>query len=105
MAEKLTRLTQIQLHLVAENYTIRSSRYRRPVRKLLDTPSYCGSGGIADALASAASRPGHFTSEITVPGIQWIGGSVGPRAGLDAVEKRKITSLPPPGVEPRSPSQ
>jgi hypothetical protein len=43
MAAKLTRLTHkiaIQLHLVVENCTICSSRSRRPVRKLLDTPSY-----------------------------------------------------------------
>jgi hypothetical protein len=43
MESKLTRLTHkiaIQLHLVAEGYTICSSRSRRPVRKLLDTPSY-----------------------------------------------------------------
>jgi hypothetical protein len=43
MAAKLTRLTHkiaIQLHLVAENCTICSSRSRRPVRKLMDTPSY-----------------------------------------------------------------
>jgi hypothetical protein len=43
MAAKLTRLTHkiaIQLHLVAESFTICSSRSRRPVRKLLDTPSY-----------------------------------------------------------------
>jgi len=43
MAAKLTRLTHkiaIQLHLVAESYTICSSRSRRPVRRLLDTPSY-----------------------------------------------------------------
>jgi hypothetical protein len=42
MAAKLTRLTYkitIQLHLVAESCTICSSRSRRPVRKLLDTPS------------------------------------------------------------------
>jgi hypothetical protein len=41
MAAKLTRLTHkiaMQLHLVAESYTICSSRSRRPVRKLLDTP-------------------------------------------------------------------
>jgi len=30
----------IQLHLVAESCTICNSRSRRPVRKLLDTPSY-----------------------------------------------------------------
>jgi hypothetical protein len=43
MAAKLARLTNkvvIQLHLVEESYTICSSRARRPVRKLLDTPSY-----------------------------------------------------------------
>jgi hypothetical protein len=43
MAAKLTKLTHkiaIQLHLVAEGCTICSSRSRRPVRKLLDTPSY-----------------------------------------------------------------
>jgi hypothetical protein len=43
MAVKLTRLTHkvaIQLHLVAEGCTICSSHSRRPVRKLLDIPSY-----------------------------------------------------------------
>jgi len=43
MAAKLTRLTHkiaIQLHVVAESCTICSSRSRRPVQKLLDTPSY-----------------------------------------------------------------
>jgi hypothetical protein len=42
MAAKLTRLTHkiaIQLHLVAENCTICSSRSRQAVRKLLDMPS------------------------------------------------------------------
>jgi hypothetical protein len=43
MAAKLTRMTHkiaIQLHLVAESCTICSSRSRRSVRKVLDTPSY-----------------------------------------------------------------
>jgi hypothetical protein len=43
MAAKLTRLTHkiaIQLHLMAESCTTCSSRSRRPVRKLLDTPSH-----------------------------------------------------------------
>jgi hypothetical protein len=43
MAAKLARLTHkvsIQLHLLAESCTICSSRSRRPVRKLFDTPSY-----------------------------------------------------------------
>jgi len=43
MVAKFTTLTQkiaIQLHLVAESCTICSSGSRRPVLKLLDTPSY-----------------------------------------------------------------
>jgi hypothetical protein len=43
MTAKLTRLTHevaIQMHLVAEICTICSSPSGRPVRKLLDTPSY-----------------------------------------------------------------
>jgi hypothetical protein len=43
MEAKLTRLTHkiaIQMHLVVKSCTICSSRYRRPVRKLLDIPSY-----------------------------------------------------------------
>jgi hypothetical protein len=43
MAAELTRLTHkiaIHLHPVAESFTICSSRSRRPVRKLLDKPSY-----------------------------------------------------------------
>jgi hypothetical protein len=43
MAAKLTRLTHkitIELHLMTESCTICSSRSRRTVRKLLDTPSY-----------------------------------------------------------------
>jgi hypothetical protein len=46
---KLTTLTlkiAIQLHLVAESCTICSSRSRRPVRKLLDTPSYLNNSQI-----------------------------------------------------------
>jgi hypothetical protein len=43
IAAKLPRLTHkiaIQLHLGAESCNVCSSRSRRPVRKLLDTPSY-----------------------------------------------------------------
>jgi hypothetical protein len=43
MEAKLTRLTHkiaIQLYLVAESCTICSPRAKRPVRKLLDTPTY-----------------------------------------------------------------
>jgi hypothetical protein len=41
---KLTRVTHkiaTQLHLAAESCTICISHSRQPVRKLLDTPSYC----------------------------------------------------------------
>jgi len=43
MAAKLVRMTHkiaIQLNLVGESCSIYSSRSRRPLRKLLDTPSY-----------------------------------------------------------------
>jgi len=43
MTAKLTRLTHkiaIQLHLRAVSCTTCGSRSRRPVRELLDTPSY-----------------------------------------------------------------
>jgi hypothetical protein len=38
----------------------------------------------------SASRPGRFTLKYRAPGTHWIEGWVGPRAGLDAVAKRKI---------------
>jgi hypothetical protein len=37
----------------------------------------------------AASRPGWFILRENVQGTHWTGGWVGPRADLDAVEKRK----------------
>jgi hypothetical protein len=40
----------------------------------------------------SASRPGLFTARERAPGTYWIGGWVGSRADLDAVEKRKIHS-------------
>jgi hypothetical protein len=66
-----------------------------------------GSGGIAppfltlalDGGEQSASQPGHFTPRERMPGTNWIGGWVGPRAGLDAVHKRKI--LPMLGTEPQ----
>jgi hypothetical protein len=47
----------------------------------------------------SASCPGHFTPRERSPGTHWIGGWVGPRAGLDAVVKRKIP-YPLPGLKP-----
>jgi hypothetical protein len=40
----------------------------------------------------SALRSGSFTRRERAPGTHWIGGWVGPRAVLDAVEKRKIHS-------------
>jgi hypothetical protein len=61
----------------------------------------CGSGGTASPFLTAAldggelsaSCPGRFTPGETSPDTRWIGGWVGPRADLDAVEKRIILPL------------
>jgi hypothetical protein len=55
----------------------------------------------------SASRPCRFTPGERAPGSHWIGGWVGPTAGLDDVEKRKLWILPglqlqPLGRPPRS---
>jgi hypothetical protein len=42
----------------------------------------------------SASRPGPFTLGEISPNAHWIEGWVGPRAGLDVVEKGKIFSMP-----------
>jgi hypothetical protein len=44
--------------------------------------------------APAALPPGEIA-----PGTHWIGGWMGPRDGLEAMDKRQI--LPPPEIEPR----
>jgi hypothetical protein len=48
---------------------------------------------VLDGVEWSASIPGHFTPRERDPGTHGIGGSVGPRASLDAVVKRKIPSL------------
>jgi hypothetical protein len=66
----------------------------------------CWSGGIIppfltsalDGVEWSASRPGGFTPGEIGPGTYWIGGWVGPRAGLGVVEKRKFLHLQ--GFEP-----
>jgi hypothetical protein len=60
MVAKLTRLTHkiaIQLHLVAESCTICSSRSRRPVLELLDTPSYVKAQWTASVFPAASRYP------------------------------------------------
>jgi hypothetical protein len=41
-----------------------------------------------------ASLPSRFTPGERAPGTHWIGDWVGPRTGLDDVERRKILPLP-----------
>jgi hypothetical protein len=52
----------------------------------------------------SASRSSRFTPRERATGTHWIGGWVGPRAGLDAVVKRKIPSpcrdSMPPTIQP-----
>jgi hypothetical protein len=70
---------------------------------------YWESEGTAPRILSSAidgdewsvSRPGRFTPRERAPGTHWIGGRVGPRVGLDAVVKRKISS-PYRNSNPRS---
>jgi hypothetical protein len=45
----------------------------------------------------SASHPGRFTPRETNHGTHWIGGWVGPRTGLDDIDRSKI--LPLPGLE------
>jgi hypothetical protein len=47
----------------------------------------------------SALRPGRFNPGEGAPGTHWTGGWVGPRTGLDNVEKRKFLTLP--GLELR----
>jgi hypothetical protein len=42
----------------------------------------------------SASHPGQFASGEKAPVTHYIGGWVGPRAGLDDMEKRKFLTLP-----------
>jgi hypothetical protein len=59
-----------------------------------------GSGGIAHAVLTSAVDGGewsvscrdYLTPRERVPGTHWIGGWVGPRVGLDALEKGKISA-------------
>jgi len=50
------------------------------------------STSVLDGGEWSASRAGHFTPAVRVPGTHWIGGWVSRRAGLDAVAMRKKKS-------------
>ena len=46
----------------------------------------------------SALRPSSYTHRETAPGTHWTVSWVGPRAGLDAMDRRYV--LPLPGIEP-----
>jgi hypothetical protein len=48
------------------------------------------------------SRPCRFAPEERTPGTYWVGGWVGPRAGLDDLEKRKFLTQPGFELQPLS---
>jgi hypothetical protein len=87
----------------------------RLVNKALCHDDVWGSEGTAPPFLTTASDGGEWSATLTscftpreiAPGTHWIGGWVGPRAGLDAVEKRRI-SCPcresNPGSQARNPS-
>jgi hypothetical protein len=62
---------------------------------------YYESGGIAPRILDLSTRwmwvvsftPRLLSPRERTPGTNWIGGWVGPRAGLDKVSKRKIPNL------------
>jgi hypothetical protein len=62
--------------------------------------AYCGSGGIVHAFLTSAldgggwsaSRSGFFILKERAPATHWIGGWVGPSAGMNPVVGREISS-------------
>jgi hypothetical protein len=56
---------------------------------------YSSTHSLTSALGGewSASRPGRFTRRKRAPGTHWIGGWVGPRAGLDTVSCSRIAIL------------
>jgi hypothetical protein len=72
--------------------------------------NYWGSGGVVPRNLDLDTRwrwffsftSHRFTLPVRGSSAHWIGGWVGSSAGLNGVAKRKISSLPLPGIEPRS---
>jgi hypothetical protein len=101
MAAKLTRVTHkisIQLHLVAENYTICSYRSRRPVRKLLDTPSNVGCGGPTREKLAVVDD-GRFLLASSISGD---GGRYAPRDRVTGTQRGNILRPSPQHMPPRN---
>jgi len=74
MVPKLTRLIHkiaIQLHLVAERCTTCSSRSRRPVRKLLDTPPYTVLSSLCTCVLNSVAHFKPWPSEVWHYVVMW----------------------------------
>jgi len=92
MPAKLTRLTHkiaIQLHVVAESCTFCSSPSRRPVRKLLETPSY---DEYSSSRSTVVASRLHQSAPLFVTGLwnQW-GMNVGNHINIQQSEFRPMT--------------
>jgi hypothetical protein len=75
MVTTLTTLTHtiaIQLHVVAESCTICSSHSRRPVRKLLDTPSYSLTVAASATFSSFLICTAHWMINLSVSSHCWM---------------------------------
>jgi hypothetical protein len=101
-------------------YTLQTCRWRQPMKRRYpptklypedhnldyhchEILKFCisiwGRRGIATPFFISPLDESFFTPRERTPGTQWIGGCVGPRVSLDAVEKRNILLLS--GIEPR----
>jgi hypothetical protein len=92
----------IRLSLVVKGKRLRVKSELVPVLQLSTTPRRRTAGvkvqfhafltSALDGGEWSASLPGRFTPRERASGSHWIGAWLGPRASLDAVVKRKITS-------------
>jgi hypothetical protein len=96
IAAKLTRLTQkiaTQLHLVAESCTI----CRKPVRKLLDTPSYYFNISAApwtnEHQINIISKPAHLHDAMNT---YWGSGGIAPHINFDTKWRWVVSFKPLP---------
>jgi hypothetical protein len=101
------RFQAVHMAIMISNYCFVKGKKISPWRRMGDwsvAPPFLTSA--LDGSEWLASSTGRFTPRERASGTHWIEGWVGPRAGLDAVEKRKI-SRPSresnPGRSTRSP--